>query len=848
MQVSEPARDAGRFCGDARSVAQLAQAARRRLRNWPRPLRKSRGRGAGSVAGAATDLRNPSAHNSCNGSRDYMATSQRTALRLCVSLAGCVLVFALSGCKKEPGCGNGVVDKGEACDDGANNGKSGSCCDATCHLLSAGEVCRAAAGTCDKPEVCDGASNVCPPDAIAAAGTRCNGAGAAVTCGGYLLCDGSSPQCPADIVPCRDSTECQRGACVNGACDATVELTDDDTKDCGGGCAANQVCGANNVCQFAVDPNEFQWSDEYEMYVRKCHAGASADDPRFCSCSEERCETRFGVEGCYPACTQNDECGDEALCVSGVCQQPSDGPCPGTPAGASASCTTTSDCESGYACGDDATCQPLLVVVDSVSGSCAAYCQDDNDCPAPQLCVEHACAALPSPVECQSDDDCGVGGTCSGGVCNDPPDATGPVNSLYVTVETGSESDAWGGIVTSDPSGINCGDYDSASCEAGFSGSVTLTATPDPGWVFDHWEGACSGTTATCSVSVAADSNVTAVFAQPPAAPTGGPCRAVLRRLQKDAYRETGGRTSTFWPPHTTTSLEVWCDNVRVGYASMNNHGSAPDDVDVDGNPLLEESCNGQVDGTKDELLQLLANYQKCECATTFLGLDSVKSDLIPELLASVATQMKSGLTCPDAATLDQVVAFVQDRGVVGTDDGIGGMAHFLALVAQCSWTSSSWPDVLQNALQSAFTTDGKPLNGYHVCNNDSDIQTNLFNAFVSGQAVPTCDAHDALCAGPSLFPTLKDCSAKKSNPGCATGPANCGVDRSSGEIEQCCCPEPKGSPDPPMCQITAICPYPIIFGSCCCPDYYLGCPSGECDAWESVGPYCTPPGPNGCD
>ncbi|EDN71532.1 conserved hypothetical protein [Beggiatoa sp. PS] len=46
------------------------------------------------------------------------------------------------------------------------------------------------------------------------------------------------------------------------------------------------------------------------------------------------------------------------------------------------------------------------------------------------------------------------------------------------------------GTVSSSPSGINCGD----SCTDTFDGGteVTLTATPDDGWIFDQWTGDCN--------------------------------------------------------------------------------------------------------------------------------------------------------------------------------------------------------------------------------------------------------------------------------------------------------------------------------------------------------------------
>jgi len=65
------------------------------------------------------------------------------------------------------------------------------------------------------------------------------------------------------------------------------------------------------------------------------------------------------------------------------------------------------------------------------------------------------------------------------------------------------------GTVVSDPSGIDC----STSCDSRFAhgSEVTLTATVDPGSVFDGWGGACTGT-GPCIVSMSDHRFVTASF------------------------------------------------------------------------------------------------------------------------------------------------------------------------------------------------------------------------------------------------------------------------------------------------------------------------------------------------
>jgi hypothetical protein len=110
------------------------------------------------------------------------------------------------------------------------------------------------------------------------------------------------------------------------------------------------------------------------------------------------------------------------------------------------------------------------------------------------------------------------GGGCSGsGSCtvkmSEAQTVTATFTAKPVTYSL-SVSKVGSGAVSSDPAGINCG----SDCVASFDKSkvVTLTATPASGYSFGGWSGACSNTSGTCSVSMAAAKAVTATFIAAP--------------------------------------------------------------------------------------------------------------------------------------------------------------------------------------------------------------------------------------------------------------------------------------------------------------------------------------------
>ncbi|MFN8095001.1 MAG: FG-GAP-like repeat-containing protein, partial [Vicinamibacteria bacterium] len=110
----------------------------------------------------------------------------------------------------------------------------------------------------------------------------------------------------------------------------------------------------------------------------------------------------------------------------------------------------------------------------------------------------------------------GWGGACSGsGPCFVAPSASTWVAATFESPSYPVDVTVAGtGTVFSSPGGIYCGDYCAASFPA--ATSLTLVATPAPGFAFAGWTGACTGALAWCTVTVDGPLSVGATFVVPP--------------------------------------------------------------------------------------------------------------------------------------------------------------------------------------------------------------------------------------------------------------------------------------------------------------------------------------------
>lgn len=134
-------------------------------------------------------------------------------------------------------CGDGNLDAGEECDDGAATGTAASCCSASCQPVEAGTVCGPSQGACDVVDVCDGVSGSCPDDVVAA-GTSCRAP--VGECDAEDFCDGVGVGCADDQKPAGTACTDDGAPCTADVCSGT-------------GACTHPASNAGTICRAAAD-------------------------------------------------------------------------------------------------------------------------------------------------------------------------------------------------------------------------------------------------------------------------------------------------------------------------------------------------------------------------------------------------------------------------------------------------------------------------------------------------------------------------------------------------------------------------------------------------------------------
>lgn len=228
-------------------------------------------------------------------------------------------------------------------------------------------------------------------------------------------------------------------------------------------------------------------------------------------------------------------------------------------------------------------------------------------------------------------------------------------------------------------------------------------------------------------------------------------CVASYVVLQKDAYKDTAGKSGALWPPHTTTVLTVSCSDdggasfAEVDAAFQANHGTEPGAVDASGQVILVEMKKTDLSGSREELVQLLDAYRACTCegATAFLSLDALQDEAVTDLIESLVGYLSEHLVCAGETDTAELIALLQE----------GMIDEVLAVLPSCSWDpGTDLNGGLDEALQAVLDQVRETLAGYHVCNNDAALQSELVAGFAAGGGVTPCDATSPLCSGPMWF------------------------------------------------------------------------------------------------
>jgi len=315
-----------------------------------------------------------------------------------------------------PICGNGTIETGEACDDGAAaNGTTTCGCQSDCTYAPAATSC--------------------------ADGLYCNG---------DETCDGTGTCQAGTVVPVDDGVTCTIDSCdeVN---DVVVNTPDDSACDNGEFCDGSETCDAFGGCQAGSDPCSVgdicnETTDTCDLscaYTYTDKTSCNADSACSWNNGAKICED---VAVCVPDqtpeatctdgvdndcdgltdCADTADCGADPACQGGSCDTITDkGTCNGDPNCEWSGSPKNGTCQDAVSCVPDET--PEATCYDGIDNDCDGLidCYDHDDCTGALGCVAGSCANnhLWNKQSCEADPDCEWNNTdgycqeCVGGCC-----------------------------------------------------------------------------------------------------------------------------------------------------------------------------------------------------------------------------------------------------------------------------------------------------------------------------------------------------------------------------------------------------------------------------------------------
>src|SRR5438094_883473 len=409
--------------------------------------------------------------------------------------------------KADANCGNGTVDAGEDCDQGASNGTAGSCCSASCRFVTSGTVCRAAANECDVTESCTGSSATCPADTVKAAGTACTDDGnpcttdlcdgtsvtcthpagnagavcraAAGECDTAETCDGSSTACPPDAFKASGT------ACTADANPCTLDQCNGTSATC-----THPAGNTGTVCRAAAGPCDV--AETCTGTSTTCPADALRSSSTVCRAAVDLCDAAENCTGTSATCPADaiKAAGTVCRAAAGECDlaETCDGVTTACPTdakkSAGTSCTAdTNPCTLEQCDGGSATCPHPAGNAGTVCRAAAGPCDAAETCTGTSTTCP-ANAFLPSSTVCRAAVDlCDAAENCTGSSATCPANAVKSAGA--VCRAAAGECDV---AETCDGVGTSC-PTDVAKASGTACTADTNPCTTD----------VCNGTSATCT-------------------------------------------------------------------------------------------------------------------------------------------------------------------------------------------------------------------------------------------------------------------------------------------------------------------------------------------------------------